>query len=64
MIREVKAIDLKVGMTISTDGLQIRQLVDYRGLLGKIFIGGVCHGTWKEAMFNPDETLPIYIGGE
>jgi hypothetical protein len=63
MIILIKALDLKVGMVVSTDSMQITQLVDYRGLLGKIYVGGICHGIYKEALFNPDETLPIYFEG-
>lgn len=64
MITEIKAIDLKVGMIVSTDGLVITEIKDYRGLLGKIYFGGVCHGIFKEAMFNPNDTIPIYTAEE
>lgn len=64
MIILKKAEDLELGMVISTDGTQITQLLDYTGLLGKIYVGGICHGIYKEALFNPDEKLPIYFKGK
>lgn len=60
MIKMIEARDIKPGMIIATDGLRVSR-THYHPAKNAYFLEGVCHGVYKEAWFNANHELPVYV---
>lgn len=60
MVKMVEARDIKPGMVIATDGLIVHRS-HYHAAKNAYFLEGTCHGVYKEAWFNANDELPVYV---